>query len=55
MIASGCNPDTGLAEIVEVPELNWFVGVQFHPEYSSTVLKPHPIFMSFIKAAISKQ
>ncbi len=54
MVATGCNPDTGLAEIVEVPALKWFVGVQFHPEYSSTVLKPHPIFMAFIKAAISK-
>ncbi|GAF04387.1 CTP synthase [Saccharicrinis fermentans] len=54
MMATGCNPETGLAEIVEVPELKWFVGVQFHPEYSSTVLKPHPIFMSFINAAISK-
>jgi CTP synthase len=54
MKPSGCNPDTGLVEIMEIPEHKWFVGVQFHPEYSSTVLKPHPIFMSFIKAAISK-
>jgi len=54
MIATGCNPETGLVEIVEIPALKWYVGVQFHPEYSSTVLKPHPIFMAFINAAISK-
>jgi len=55
MIASGTNPDTDLVEIVEIPELDWFTGVQFHPEYSSTVLKPHPIFMAFIEAAIKQQ
>lgn len=54
MLATGINPDTGLVEIVEIPKLKWYVGVQFHPEYSSTVLKPHPLFMAFIKAAISK-
>ncbi len=54
MIASGTNPDTGLVEIVEIPELKWFMGVQFHPEYSSTVVKPHPIFMAFVNAAIQK-
>ncbi len=54
MKAAGVNPDTGLVEIVEIPSHKWFVGVQFHPEYSSTVLKPHPIFMAFIKAAISE-
>lgn len=53
MIASGINPDTGLVEIVEIPANKWFVCCQFHPEYSSTVLKPHPLFMAFIKAAIS--
>jgi CTP synthase len=53
MIASGINPDTGLAEIMEIPLHKWFVGVQFHPEYSSTVLRPHPLFVSFIKASIS--
>ncbi len=53
MIASGINPDTGLVEIMEMPSHKWFVGVQFHPEYSSTVLKPHPLFVSFIKASIS--
>jgi CTP synthase len=39
-------------EIVEIPEHPWFIGVQFHPEYSSTVAKPHPLFSSFINAAI---
>ena len=48
----GTNPETGLVEIVEVPSLRWYVGTQFHPEYSSTVLKPHPLFLSFVKAAI---
>jgi len=49
MIASGCNPDTELVEIIELPEHRWFVGVQFHPEYSSTVLSPHPLFVAFVK------
>lgn len=53
MIASGINPDTCLVEIMEIPSHKWFVGVQFHPEYSSTVLRPHPLFVSFIKASIS--
>lgn len=54
MMATGINPDTGLVEIVEIPKHKWFVGVQFHPEYSSTVLKPHPLFMAFIKVAIAE-
>ena len=49
----GVNPESDLVEIIEIPTLKWFVGVQFHPEYSSTVLKPHPLFLAFIKAAIS--
>lgn len=48
----GTNPDSNLTEIVEIPELKWYIGTQFHPEYSSTVLKPHPLFLSFVKAAI---
>ena len=48
----GINPDTKLAEIVEIPEKRWYIGTQFHPEYSSTVLHPHPLFMSFIKTCI---
>ena len=46
----GINPTTNLVEIVEIPALKWYIGTQFHPEYSSTVLHPHPLFMSFIKA-----
>lgn len=45
----GHNPETNLVEIVEVPTHRWYIGTQFHPEYSSTVLRPHPLFMSFIK------
>ncbi len=48
----GINPSTNLVEIVEIPTLKWYIGTQFHPEYSSTVLHPHPLFMSFIKACI---
>ena len=46
----GVNPAADLVEIVEIPEKRWYIGTQFHPEYSSTVLHPHPLFMSFIKA-----
>ncbi|WP_251621767.1 CTP synthase [Odoribacter lunatus] len=53
MITTGVNPDTGLTEIVEIPSHKWFVGTQFHPEYKSTVIHPHPLFVSFIKACIS--
>ncbi len=55
MKATGFNPTTGLVEIVEIPELSWFVGVQFHPEYKSTVEKPHPLFVSFVQAAMNKK
>ncbi|MBR0433493.1 MAG: CTP synthase [Bacteroidaceae bacterium] len=48
----GINPGTGLVEIVEIPTHRWYIGTQFHPEYSSTVLSPHPLFMSFVKACI---
>ena len=48
----GVNPDNDLVEIVEIPSLRWYIGTQFHPEYSSTVLHPHPLFISFIKACI---
>ena len=48
----GVNPTTGLVEIVEIPEKRWYIGTQFHPEYSSTVLHPHPLFMSFIEACL---
>ncbi len=48
----GINPASNLVEIVEIPEKRWYIGTQFHPEYSSTVLHPHPLFMSFVKACI---
>ena len=54
MKATGFNPRTGLVEIVEIPSHPWFVGVQYHPEYKSTVLKPHPLFVDFIKAALKQ-
>ena len=52
MIATEINPDTGLVEIVEIPTHPWFVGVQYHPEYKSTVANPHPLFKAFIEAAL---
>ena len=45
----GVNPESDLVEIVEIPELRWFIGTQFHPEYSTTVLEPHPLFMDFVR------
>ncbi|WP_268225272.1 CTP synthase [Sinomicrobium oceani] len=50
--ATGYNPDTKLVEIVELPGHPWFVGVQYHPEYKSTVANPHPLFVAFVKAAL---
>ncbi|MDT0554633.1 CTP synthase [Patiriisocius hiemis] len=51
LIATGINPKTGLVEIIEIPTHPWFVGVQYHPEYKSTVANPHPLFVAFVKAA----
>ena len=48
----GVNPDTNLVEVVELEDHPWFVGVQYHPEYKSTVLRPHPLFVAFVKAAM---
>lgn len=48
----GENPETHLVEVVEVPGKRWYVGTQYHPEYSSTVLNPHPLFMDFVRHAI---
>jgi CTP synthase len=53
MKATGLNPETGLVEIIEIPTHNWFVGVQYHPEYKSTVANPHPLFVAFVKAALN--
>ncbi len=49
---TGINPKTGLVEIIEISDHPWFVGVQYHPEYKSTVANPHPLFVAFIKAAV---
>lgn len=49
------NPESDLVEIVEIPGLKWYIGTQFHPEYQSTVLKPHPLFLDFIKTAINNK
>lgn len=51
----GRNPDSNLIEIVEIPGLKWYIGTQFHPEYQSTVLQPHPLFLDFIKTAIANK
>jgi CTP synthase len=53
MVLSGINPNAGLVEIIELPQHPFFIGVQFHPEYKSTVENPHPLFVSFIKAALN--
>ena len=54
MKATGINPKTGLVEVVELPNHPWFIGVQYHPEYKSTVLNPHPLFVGFVKAALKQ-
>ena len=55
MVPTGINPESGLVEIMEIKGHPWFVGTQFHPEYRSTVLNPHPLFIAFIKAARDSQ
>ena len=52
MTSAGYNPETGLVEIIEIQSHRWFVGVQYHPEYKSTVTNPHPLFIAFVKAAL---
>jgi len=54
-IVAGTNPETGLVEVVEYKDHPWFVGVQFHPEYKSTVSDPHPLFKAFVKASLAKK
>ena len=49
---TGVNPESGLVEIIELADHPWFVGVQFHPEYKTTVLRPHPLFVAFVGAAV---
>ncbi len=53
MVCSGINPETGLVEIVELPNHPWYLGAQFHPELKSTVEEPHPLFVSFVKACLT--
>ena len=53
MRITGINPKTNLAEIIELPAHPWFVGVQYHPEYKSTVANPHPLFVAFVQAAVT--
>ena len=52
MVPTGINPDSNLVEIIEIINHKWFVGVQFHPEYKSTVINHHPLFVDFVKAVI---
>ncbi|MES2473891.1 MAG: CTP synthase [Pseudomonadota bacterium] len=54
MTVSGWSPDGRLPEIMEIPDHPWFIGVQFHPELKSRPLEPHPLFTSFIAAAVQK-
>ena len=53
MLMTGINPSSGLVEIIELNDHPWFVGVQFHPEYKSTVARPHPLFVQFIAAVLA--
>ncbi len=53
LMASGINRETGLVEIIELQDHPWFIGVQYHPEYKSTVANPHPLFVGFVKAALT--
>ncbi|MBD0778988.1 CTP synthase [Maribacter sp. ANRC-HE7] len=53
LITSGINKETGLVEIVELADHPWFIGVQYHPEYKSTVANPHPLFVGLVKAALN--
>jgi len=55
MVATGVNPDLDLVEVIEIPDHPWFVGVQFHPEYKSRPLAPHPLFSAFVKAALQQK
>lgn len=54
MICSGINEESNLVEIIELKNHKWYIGVQFHPEYRSTVVNPHPLFIGFVEAAINK-
>jgi CTP synthase len=55
MVFSGVSPDNRLVEIIELPELRWFLGVQYHPEFKSRAIEAHPLFRSFVGAALAFQ
>ena len=55
MVATGINEKTGLVEVIEIPAHPWFVASQFHPEYKSTVEKPHPLFIAFVGAVLAQK
>jgi CTP synthase len=55
LLATGVNPDTGLVEVIELQNHPFFIGVQYHPEYKSTVANPHPIFVNFVAAAVKNR
>lgn len=52
---TGVNPSTGLVEVIEIQDHPWFVGVQYHPEYKSTVANPHPLFVAFVRASLENK
>jgi len=54
LVISGTSPDNTLVEIIELADHPWFLGCQFHPEFKSKPMKPHPLFREFIKAALTK-
>ena len=55
MVCTGVNPETTLVEVMEIPSLDWFIGVEYHPEYTSTVLHPSPLIMDFLKTVVEKK
>jgi CTP synthase len=55
MLPVGMNPQASLVEVVELQDHPWFIGVQYHPEYKSTVARPHPLFIGFVKAAMAQE
>ena len=55
LVFSGVSPDDRLVEIIEIPEHPWFVACQFHPEFKSRPLRPHPLFRDFVGAAVKRQ
>ena len=52
LVISGLSPDKMLVEVIEIPSHRWFIGIQSHPEFLSKPLSPHPLFSSFVKAAL---